>query len=252
MFDKAEKFLIAIYNLSVLSFRAIKNMFIPPYYGGEILNQMVHIGVKSLPIVLLTSLFTGMVMALQTGYEIIRFGAKIYIGTIVTLSMIRELGPVLTGLVISGRIGAGIAAELGSMNVTEQIDAMRAMATDPIKKLVSTRLLSGLIMIPALTVISDLMGIIGGLIIANTYFGISLDFYRFTIFAELFVSDIVMGIAKPIFFALIIILIACYKGFTTTGGTEGVGKSTTQAVVISSILILVSDYFLTKLLFMIF
>ncbi|MBN1754920.1 ABC transporter permease [bacterium] len=250
--EKVKLFVVSIYDFSVLSGRAFKHIFTRPFYGKEIVNQMHHIGVKSLPIVLLTSTFTGMVMALQTGYEIARFGAKIYIGTIISLSMIRELGPVLTGLVISGRVGAGIAAELGSMKVTEQISAMRAMATDPIKKLVSTKLVAGIIMIPALTVISDLTGILGGLFISNTYFGISATFYKVTVFSELVLGDLIMGLAKPLAFALVIILVGCYMGFTTTGGTEGVGKSTTRAVVTSSILILVGDYFITKVLFFLF
>ena len=227
-------------------------LFVRPFYIGETFDQMYSIGVQSLPIVALTSFFTGMILALQSGHEMAVFGAKMYIGTLVSLSLIRELGPVLTGVVIAGRVGAGIAAELGSMKVTEQIAAMRAMGTDPIKKLVTTRFLAGIVIIPALSVLAAGIGIFGGLFVANSTFGLTAQFYWKTVLEALTIEDLLMGIIKPFVFAVMIIWTACYAGLSTKGGTEGVGKSTTNSVVISSILILVGDYFVTQILIWIF
>ena len=223
-----------------------------PFYGSEILRQMELIGVQSLAIVILTSTFTGMILAFQSGYAMAIFGAKIYIGTLVSLSLVRELGPVLSGVVIAGRIGAGTAAELGSMRVTEQIDAMRAMGTDPIKKLVTTRLVAGLLVIPALTIIADLMGILGGGFISYSTFGIAPVFYKKTVLSILVMDDIICGVVKPIFFAGVIMTVGCYTGLYAKGGTEGVGRATTRSVVISIVLILVTDYFLNVILLKLF
>ncbi|RKZ30018.1 ABC transporter permease [bacterium] len=242
------KFFAQITDFFALGMRVLGGLFIRPYYVSQTIDQMYLIGVQSLPIVALTSFFTGMILALQSGHEMAVFGAKMYVGTLVSLSLIRELGPVLTGVVVAGRVGAGIAAELGSMKVTEQIDALRAMGTDPVKKLVGTRFIAGLVVIPVLTILADGLGIFGGLFVSNSTFGISPQFYWKTVIDALDIDDILMGIAKPFVFALLLIWVACYKGLSAEGGTEGVGRATTQAVVISSILILVGDYFVTQVL----
>ncbi len=243
-------FFTALYDyLSLLTLSFVR-MFNPPYYWSETLYQMKSMGVSSLPIVILTSFTTGMVFALQTGHVLSLFGAKMYLGSIVGISMLCELGPVLTALVLSGRIGSGIASELGSMKVTEQIDALRAMGIDPIRKLASTRLLAGLIIIPVLTALSVASGIIGGMIIAITQMGISYPAYKKSVFQVMMMRDIFMGFVKPFIFALVIITVSVYLGFTCTGGTEGVGKATTRTVVIASIFVLVGDFFITKIILM--
>ncbi|MFP4458303.1 MAG: MlaE family ABC transporter permease [Candidatus Zixiibacteriota bacterium] len=244
-----KKFSIDVYDFFELSFKAFIGLFFKPLYFKDILYQMQFIGVGSLPIVALTSFFTGMILALQSGVAMAVFGAKMYVGTVVSLSIVLELGPMLTAIVVAGRVGASIAAELGSMKVTEQIDAMRAMATDPIKKLVTTRLIAGLIMIPALTFIGDFLGIMGGAFVAINQLGLIYNTYIKTVFDMLSMDFLFIGFVKPFFFSTIIILVASYTGLNTKGGTEGVGKSTTNSVVISSILILVSDYFLNIFLF---
>ncbi len=248
MFKELRQFFISISDYFSLGLRVLGGLFVRPLYINETFNQMYAIGVQSLPIVALTSFFTGMILTLQSGHEMAVFGAKMYVGTLVSLSLIRELGPVLTGLVVAGRVGAGTAAELGSMKVTEQIDAMRAMGTDPVKKLVTTRLVAGTIMVPMLSVIADGLGILGALFIANATFAISPQFFWKTVMHPLTVNDIMMGLIKPLIFGIMIIWTACHMGITTTGGTAGVGKSTTVSVVVSSVLILVGDYFITQIL----
>ena len=241
-----------LYEISALLFKSVRYTFKRPYYFDTILEQMNQIGVNSLSIVLLTSIFTGMVLALQTGYEMARFGSKMYVGSVVALSMIRELGPVLTALVVAGRVGSGITAELGSMQVTEQIDAMRALATNPIKKLVATRILATVVMLPFLTVVADTVGILGGFVISIANLNLNFEFYRYTVIDALTLTDLITGLIKPVVFGLIISLIGCYMGMTTKGGTRGVGRATTNSVVVSSILILASDFLLTKTFFLIF
>ena len=240
------------YRLSALFVTSIRYAFRRPSYFRTIIDQMEQIGVRSLSIVLLTCFFTGMVLALQTGYQIARFGAKVYIGIVVALSLVRELGPVLTSLVVAGRVGAGIAAELGSMQVTEQIDAMRAMGTNPIKKLVTTRLIALLIMLPILTILGDLIGIIGGMIISIYSLGLDFSYYKSSTIQALALQDVFTGLVKPVVFAAIIATVACYLGLNTTGGTQGVGKSTTLSVVTSSILIFLFDFLLVKIFFLMF
>ena len=227
--------------------RSVIYLFKKPLYLRDTFEQMNVVGVRSLIIVLLTTAFTGMVLALQSGYEMAIYGAKMYVGTLLSVSLVRELGPVLVSLVVAGRVGAGIAAELGSMAVTEQIDAMRALGTNPIKKLASTRLISLVVMLPALTIIGDITGILGGLVIAGSSLGISAPFYWTTVIRAITFNDLFMGIIKPIIFAMAISTVSCYLGYTTRGGTEGVGKATTQAVVYSSILIFALDFLITKL-----
>ncbi len=247
-----EKSALHCYHAMALLVDSVRHMFTRPTYFQTIVEQMYQIGVRSLSIVLLTCFFTGMVLALQTGYQIARFGAKVYIGVVVALSMVRELGPVLTALVVAGRVGAGIAAELGSMQVTEQIDAMRAMATNPVKKLVTTRLIALLVMLPILTIVGDLIGILGGMVISIYSLGLDFSFYKSTTIQALGMTDILTGLIKPVVFAVIIAIVGCHLGLNTSGGTEGVGKSTTMSVVTSSILIFLFDFLLVKVFFLIF
>jgi len=241
----------------VLAFRATRFMASRPFYWRDTIIQMDRIGVGSIPIVLLTGLFTGMVLALQSSVELSKFGADIYIGNLVGASMVRELGPVLCALMVAGRAASGIAAELGSMRVTEQIDALQSFGTDPIKKLVTPRLLAGLVMLPILTIIADIVGILGGMIISIFRIGITADAYLQGVLNTLAQSgfvlgviprDFVSGLLKPLVFGAIITLTAAYYGLNTKGGTEGVGNAATRAVVTCSVLILATDYFITQLL----
>jgi phospholipid/cholesterol/gamma-HCH transport system permease protein len=229
--------------------RTLSALFTRPRFPQEIILQMDAMGVGSLNIVVLTGLFTGMVLALQTALSLETFGAKNYVGRVVSLSMIRELGPVLTALMVSGRVGSGIAAELGSMIVTDQINAMRAMGSDPIRKLVVPRLIAGLIMVPLLTILSDTVGLLGGWLISILVLKIPGGLYFQSSFDALTGSDIIGGIIKPIVFGYIIAMVGCYMGLQTSGGTQGVGRSTTQSVVVCSVMVLASDFVLTKLFF---
>ena len=210
------------------------------------IEQMESIGYHSLPIVLLTSVFTGMIMVLQTGIQLERFGAKIYAMGGATIALTRELGPVLTSLVLAGRVGAGISAEIGTMKVTEQIDAMETLATDPVHYLVVPRFIAGMLMLPVLTVLSDVIGILGGMVVAKASLGLGYRLSYQTALSWMTFSDLYSGLAKTVFFGMIIALVGCFQGLKTRGGAEGVGKSTTRAVVIGSVLILISDYFLTE------
>lgn len=208
-------------------------------------EQLLKIGMDSFPLVFLTSLFTGMVIALQSAYQMQKLSAEIYIASLVALSVVRELGPVITGLVVAGRVGASISAELGTMNVTEQIDALEAMATDPVEYLVVPRFLALIIMLPLLTVYADIIGMLGGFLIGITKLGIGITQYvRLTIEA-LSMRDIYSGFTKPFVFAAIIALISCQEGFLTKGGAEGVGRSTTRTVVATFILIIIADCLVT-------
>lgn len=227
----------------------IKQMILPPFEIRNTFKQMVEIGIKSLPVVLITAVFTGMVLALQTYTGFRRFGAEALVGSVVALSMTREMGPVLTGLIVAGRAGAAMAAELGTMRVTEQIDALETLATNPIKYLIVPRFLSGMIMLPALTVVADIIGILGGYAITVGLYGASPTVYWRRTWDYLEVSDINNGLIKACFFGASIALISCYKGFVASGGAEGVGKATTGAVVLSFMTILISDYFLSAWLF---
>lgn len=213
-----------------------------------VLVQMMEIGVNTLPMVAIMAVFTGMVIAVQTGYQALKFHLGGMVGPIVGLSIARELGPVLTGLVVAGRVGAAMAAELGTMKVTEQIDALETLATDPVEYLVMPRFIAALLMLPVLTACADAIGIVGGLVIAVTHLDLDGSVYVNETFRFMKVSDLMSGLTKAAFFGMIIAIIGCYQGLTTTGGAEGVGKSTTRAVVVSLMLILVSDFFLTVLI----
>ncbi|MGH7549143.1 MAG: MlaE family ABC transporter permease [Gemmatimonadota bacterium] len=239
--------LLEVQNFTILVGRTLSAFVRPPLYWRDTWVQMDIIGVQSLLIVGLTGIFTGMVLALQSAVQLADFGATLFVGQLVAASVVRELGPVLTALMVAGRVGSGIAAELGSMRVGEQIDALEAMGTDPIKKLVKPRVQAGLIMLPILTVITDFIAIMGGQIIAWLTLNQGISTYWSAVWSGIFFSDLFTGIAKPFVFGFIITTVACYLGLRTRGGTEGVGRSTTQAVVVSSVLILASDFFLTKL-----
>jgi len=254
---QAKAKVLSVQEYFVLAWNSLRFIFARPFYTQDLIQQMDEIGVKSLGIVLLTGLFTGMVLALQSSVQLQTFGATMYIGRLVAGSMIRELGPVLAGLMVAGRVGSGIAAQLGSMKVTEQIDALNTLGTDPIKKLATPRVLAALIMVPVLTIINDMVGIIGGNLIASLMVGLPTSLYWRTVWEQIMSggftmrvipNDFVQGLTKPLVFGGIISITACFFGLRTTGGTEGVGHATTKTVVTSSILILVVDYFLTQLL----
>lgn len=215
----------------------------------QVLHQMAHLGADSLPIVLLTMLFTGMVMTMQTAHEFIKYGAQSSVGGVVSIAMGRELAPVLAGIVAAGRVGAAITAEIGSMKVTEQIDALRVMATDPVAYLVVPRLIACVFMLPVLVVFADIIGTIGGYIVATAYAGIGSYTFAHSIKVFAVINDVTGGLIKSMVFGAIIAIIGCYKGLTTAEGAEGVGRATTGSVVTSMILIFVSNYFLSYILY---
>ncbi len=235
----------------MLSMDTIRFTFKRPFGFDLLMGQLHHLGVRSLSITTITALFTGMVLALQTAYTLGVYGAKLLIGDAVSLSMVRELGPVLTSLLVAGRVGAGITAEIGSMAVTEQVDAIRALGASPVKKLVVPKVLATLIMLPLLTILADFIGIMGGLIISTKELGQSPHYYMQHVVTALSFDDIFSGVGKTIFFAGFIAIIGCYNGLNASGGADGVGRATTSTVVIASILILISNFFLTKLFLLI-
>jgi len=237
------EFLGGTFNLFYATIRVI---FQPPFYPRLFLEQMYSLGIKSLSLTLITALSTGMVMSLQFGLGLERFGGKLYVPKVVGLSILRELGPVLTCLMLAGRCGSGIAAELGSMNVTQQIDAIRALGTDPIKRLVIPRLLAMMVLAPMITVLADLVGIFGGMYLSYFELNLHPDFYFQNALVALRTTDFLVGIGKTFFFGIIIAMTGCYYGLNTTGGTQGVGQATTRAVVTASIWITITDFVLTK------
>jgi len=245
--DLLKGYVFTVQEFARLTVLAVAGVFQKPSYVQETLYYMDQIGVGSMFILGLTGLFTGMVLTLQGAIQLQPFGAVPYVSRLVSTSVVRELGPVLAALMIAGRVGTGIASELASMQVTEQIDALRAEGTDPIKKLVTTRLLACLLMVPVLTVITNGIAMAGGYLIARLYLNIDSFFYWTWAFEALRSIDLVYGVIKPLVFGFIICMVSCYTGLTTTGGTVGVGRSTTQAMVTSSVLILMSDFFMTKL-----
>lgn len=238
----------AVQEYTLLSAQAVGNLFRKPLYFADMVRQADAIGVGSLPIVILTGFFTGGVLALQTANTLERFGSVTLIGQLVSTSMVRELGPVLTGLMVAGRNSSGMASELGSMVVTEQIDAMRALGTDPVKKLVTPRITATVFMLFFLSIISDLVGLAGGLFVAKLFLNLDSRQYWDNAWQVLVLQDVFMGLLKPALFGFIIASVGCYYGMTARGGTQGVGRATTQAVVTASVLILVTDFFVTKLL----
>jgi phospholipid/cholesterol/gamma-HCH transport system permease protein len=232
-----------------LQVATVRALFSRPFYFHDVVEQLDQIGIGSLTVVLLTGFFTGAVLALQSGITLDQFGARPFVGRLVSASMIKELGPVLTGLMLAGRIGSGIAAELGSMVVTDQINALRALGTDPVRKLVVPRVLAGFVMAPVLTVIADTVGILGGWIIAVYQLRVASGLYWTSITEALYLQDVWMGIIKPFFLGYVIVTIGCHVGLRTKGGTQGVGRATTNAVVAASVAVIAVDFFVTRLLF---
>jgi phospholipid/cholesterol/gamma-HCH transport system permease protein len=237
-----------IQSYTFLSSRAIANLFTRPIYGREMVLQMDRIGVGSLTIILLTGFFTGAVLGIQSESALRRYGAVSITGQLVAITLVRELGPVLSALMLAGRIGSGMASELGSMVVSEQISAMRALGTDPTRRLVTPRVVATLVMLPLLTIMCNAVGLCGGWVIAQYKLLLSSSQYWTDAINALQFSDVVGTLFKPLVFGFIISMTGCYVGLRTHGGTEGVGRSTTQAVVSSSILIIASDFFLNNLI----
>ena len=236
-------------GMALMLFQAIMWMFIPPLKVRNIFKQMEFVGVKSLFVVVLTGAFTGAVMALQSYNALKRFGAESLVGPTVALSMARELGPVLTGLMVTGRAGSAMATELGTMRVTEQIDALYTMAVNPVKYLVSPRILAGVLMLPVLAIVTDFIGVVGGYVVGVKMLGINSGVYIGRTVDFVKPHDIFDGLIKAAVFGLILSLVACYHGFNTVGGAAGVGDSATKSVVLGCVLILMSDYFLTSVMF---
>ena len=242
-------FLASVGRLALFAVDSIITGLRPPYYPRQILRQMVDIGYYSLPVIGLTAVFTGAVLALQSYSGFSRFNAESSIATVVVLSVTRELGPVLSGLMVAGRIGAAFAAEIGTMRVTEQIDALATLSTSPQKYLVFPRLLAGVLMLPLLVVVADIIGVFGGYLVSIHKLGFAPGPYLVSTFDFLQRIDVVSGLVKASAFGFIISLMGCYHGYHSQGGAQGVGAATTNAVVSASILILFANYFLTALFF---
>ncbi len=241
-----------VQDYTLLAVQSVKSAFSPPQYWKDTLEQMDQIGVGSLPIIAISSIFIGGVMVINTASQFQRFGMTALTGDAVSLALVRELGPTITAILVAGRNASGIASELGSMVVTEQVDAMRALGTDPVRKLVTPRVIAMVAMMPLLVAVADFLGLVGGFLVS--YFTLRLgpvQFWTRAINALAF-GDLVQGFTKPAIFALIISTIACFQGLRVRGGTQGVGRATTSAVVVSSVLVLVVDFFLTRLLLFIF
>lgn len=244
-------FLTYMGGVAVLGIQSVIGLFRHRLDVAAFIHQMEAIGNRTFGLVALISIFTGMVMALQLSVGLGRFGLKLYIGQVIGLTIVRELGPVLTCLMMAARVGSGIAAELGSMVVTEQVLAIEAMGANPVNKLVAPRVLACVIAAPLLSIMADIIGIFGGMTITMMEAGVSGRFYFDQILKTVMMEDFVEGISKTLFFGFFIAVISCYQGLNTSGGTEGVGRATTRAVVYSSIVIFVSDFFLTKFFLMI-
>lgn len=250
--DTAKGIALAVQDFTHLTWRSISNLWKKPSYWPDTLVQMDTIGVGSLPIALLTGFFTGAVLALQTYKMLVKYGQISMTGELVALSLVKELGPTLTSLMVAGRNSSGMASELGSMLVSEQIDAMRAMGTDPVKKLVTPRLVATVTMLPLLTVLADFVGLCGGFVVANFIIRLNPVEYWTNAYQALTWQDIFQGLLKPFVFGFIVALVGCFYGLRTKGGTQGVGRSTTQAMVTASVLILTVNFFITRLLLVIF
>jgi phospholipid/cholesterol/gamma-HCH transport system permease protein len=239
---------LAVQQYTLLSIQSLANLFHKPLYFADMVQQADLIGVGSLPIVVLIGFFTGAVLAVQTANTLQRFGSITLIGQLVALSMVRELGPVLTGILVAGRNASGMASELGSMIVTEQIDAMRALGTDPMKKLVTPRVVSTTVMLFFLTILGDFVGLAGGLMVSKLLLRLDARQYWNNAWQSLVFQDVFMGLVKPVLFGFIIATVGCFYGMTARGGTQGVGRATTQAVVAASVLIIVVNFFVTQFL----
>ena len=243
MFDILKNSIWTFQEFILLTFRALRGLFQKPHYWDDVFLQMDLIGIGSLPVVLLTGFFSGAVMALQMSRALATYGQTATVGQLTSIAQVREMGPVLTGLMMAGRNSSGIASELGSMKVTEQIDAMRALGTDPILKLVKPRLIASAIMVPLLTVLADFLGLIGGWVVSCVLLSLTTgSHYWNTAWRTLEYNDLAQGLIKPFVFAIVLSLVGCYYGMNTTGGTQGVGRSTTQAVVVASVWIVVLTF----------
>jgi phospholipid/cholesterol/gamma-HCH transport system permease protein len=253
LFDRIGRVFIRLFEQTGLWFgmlwRTIVYIFKPPFEGKEWLRQMVRLGVDSVPVVFLTAMFTGMVLALQTYNGFQRVHAENFVGSVVALAMLRELSPVLVGLMVTGRVGSSIAAEIGTMRVTEQIDALQALATEPVQYLFVPRVVAGVFMLPLLVLLGDALGIYGGYLVGVKLMQSNPVIYEQNTYQFLKMNDVWSGLIKAAVFGLILTLTGCVRGYYTTGGAEGVGRSTTAAVVSASLIILLTDFFLTKLLF---
>lgn len=248
----AKRWVLSVQEYALLTARALLNIFRRPFYWSDIVFQADYIGIGSLPIVILTGFFTGGVLALNSASTLAQFGATAVTGQLVSLSMIKELGPVLTSLMVSGRNASGMASELGSMIVTEQVDAMRALGTDPMKKLVMPRIVATVCMMFFLTIVSDAIGTLGGAFVSGILLGQNTSQYFHTAYQALRYPDVFEGLIKPVIFGFIIATIGCFFGMKTRGGTQGVGRSTTQAVVVASVLIIATDFFISQIVISIF
>ena len=248
----ATRFLLELQELSLLAARAARGLFKKPHYVPETITQMDDIGVGSLTIVILTGFFTGGVLTLQTYQTLASYGAVDQLCYLVGVALVRELGPVLTALMVTGRVVSAISAELGSMVVSEQIDAMRALGTDPVRKLVGPRILALMITLPLLTLIADIAGIAGGWAVSIWLFNLPSSMFMSSVRDGITTDDIQGGIIKPLFFAFLMGTIACHKGLRTEGGTVGVGRSTTTAVVTASIIVIIADFLLARALQLVF
>ena len=243
---RLKKSALEVQEYSRLVLSTIRATFSQPFYRHDIIEQFDLIGWGSLTVVLLAGLFTGMALASQSGLTLDQFGARPVVGRLVSASMIKELGPVLTALMLTGRVGSGIAAELGSMVVTDQINALRALGTDPMRKLVVPRVLAGIFMAPALTVVSDFVGVLGGWLVARYQLQVNSSLYWASVTKGLYMNDVWMGLSKPFVFGFLIATIACHVGLRTGGGTAGVGKATTVSVVAGSVAVIAADFFVTQ------
>ena len=244
----AKRLLLELQEISLLAARAARGLFRTPHYVPETIAQMDSVGVGSLTIIVLTGFFTGGVLTLQTYQTLASYGAVDQIGYLVAISLVRELGPVLTALMVTGRVVSAISAELGSMVVSEQIDAMRALGTDPVRKLVAPRILALIITLPLLTLVGDVVGIAGGWAVSTFLYGLPSAMYTSSVRDGITTDDIVGGIIKPLVFAFLMGTIACHKGLKTEGGTVGVGRATTSAVVMASIIVIIADFILARAL----
>jgi len=246
--EAVKRRILAVQDYALLSARSVTNLFTGPRYFPDTFEQMDIIGVGSLPIVILTGFFIGAVLVLQTAAQFERFGQTALTGDVVAVALVRELGPTITGLLVAGRNSSGIASELGSMLVTEQVDAMRAMGTDPTRKLVTPRVVATVLMLPLLTAVADFVGLVGGFVVSAFELRLNPVQYWTRAIDALEFGDIVQGMTKPLIFGFILSTVGCYQGLTVRGGTQGVGRATTQAVVASSVFILIANFFLTKLM----
>jgi phospholipid/cholesterol/gamma-HCH transport system permease protein len=251
--ERIGRVFIRLFEETGLWFRMLARTFVwtfrAPFEGGEWLRQMVRVGVDSIPVVFLTTMFTGMVMALQTYNGFHRVHAENFVGSVVALAMLRELSPVLVALMVTGRVGSSMAAEIGTMRVTEQLDALESLATDPVHYLFVPRVIAGIVMVPLLTILGDALGVGGGYLVGVKLMGANPVIYEQNTYQFLHMNDVWSGLIKSAFFGLILTLTGCVRGYYTSGGAEGVGRATTAAVVSASLIILFTDFFLTKLLF---